>query len=122
MRPAYIVLHMEQGATFVKNLTLTDSAGVPVDLTGKTARMQIRDDYTGALILELTTANGRIAALDNTGVVSLRIPAETLADLSVDIDYTTFKYDLELVSVSGLEEIVERPVRGTIVLWKEITV
>lgn len=124
MRPAYVVLHMEQGATFNDTLTLTDDAGAPIDLTGRSARMQVRrSTYEGgALILELSTANGRIGALGPSGVITFHIPADVLAAVPLEFDYDSFVFDLELTYMDGLEEIVERPVRGTVVFWREVTV
>ena len=36
---------IEQGATFQMNLTWKDSTGSPVNITGYTARMQVRENY-----------------------------------------------------------------------------
>ena len=54
-------LTIEQGATLDRTLTWTDGDGVLVDLTGYTARAQVRDgkDATSAEV-DLTTENGGI--------------------------------------------------------------
>jgi len=58
---------IEQGATFQKKLTWADdidfpASGNPIDITGYTARMQLREekDSPDPAILELTDGNGRI--------------------------------------------------------------
>ncbi len=54
-------LIIEQGATFSLQAIWKDSLGVPVDLTGYIARMQIRKSISAAdVIVEFTTENGSI--------------------------------------------------------------
>jgi hypothetical protein len=122
MKPAFVVLNMYQGQTYTDTLTLTDAAGAPLDLTGRSARMQVRDDF-GATKLSLGTADGTIVGpLGTSGVIAFHIPAVTLAAMSTQYDYEQWNYDLELFYTSGSEEIVERPVRGVVLFWPEITV
>ena len=87
----------------------------PVDLTGFTARMQIRSDIDStAVIAELTTANSGIV-IDNTQkTITLLISATNTALFS----FTTAVYDLELVS-SG--DQVTPFCGGIITLVKEVT-
>ena len=71
----------------------------PVDLTGYTARMQIRARFTASIILDtLSTANSRIT-LDNVAkTITLLFPeANTTA-----YTFKTGVYDLELISSGGL--------------------
>jgi hypothetical protein len=87
----------------------------PVDLTGLTARMQIRaklDDT--AVIKELTTTNGGII-LDNTAkTIQMYISATDTATFS----FQSAVYSLELVSASGE---VTQLVNGTLTLVREVT-
>ena len=87
----------------------------PVDLTGFTARMQIRSDIDStAVIAELTTANSGIV-IDNTQkTITLLISATNTTLFS----FTTAVYDLELVS-SG--DQVTPFCGGIITLVKEVT-
>jgi repressor of nif and glnA expression len=87
----------------------------PVNLTGFTARMQIRSDIDSQTVLaELTTANGGIV-LDNTAkTITLTIPATVTAAFT----FTTAVYDLELIS-SGLQ--VTQFCGGILTLYKEVT-
>lgn len=87
----------------------------PHDLTGYTARMQIRPSYTSAtILLELTTANSRII-LDNLDkVITLQIAA-TDTD---DITWKSGVYDLEMVSPSA---VVTQLLRGNVVVLEEAT-
>lgn len=87
----------------------------PVELTGSTARMQLRaklDDT--AVIQELTTENGLIV-LDNVSkTITLNIPAATTAAYT----FSTAVYSLEIISSGGQ---VTPFANGTITLVKEVT-
>lgn len=86
----------------------------PVDLTGYTARMQIRLKVEDAeFIHELTTENGGITINTSTYTLTLTIPAATTALFT----FTTAVYSLELVSGS----VVTPFVNGTITMYKEVT-
>lgn len=87
----------------------------PVDLDGYTARMHIRQSLAATTtLLELTTANARIA-LDNTvKTITLSISATDTAAL----DFTAGVYSLELVSGDG--EVAEI-LNGSVTLVKEVT-
>jgi hypothetical protein len=107
-----------QGATFHRTITWTDSARNPYDIANYTARMQIRQTATSAsIILELTTVNGRIT-LGNTlatkGQVNLLVDATTTAALTPGL----YVYDLELVSSTG---VVDRILEGNFKVSAEVT-
>jgi hypothetical protein len=87
----------------------------PVNLSGFTARMQVRSKLEDtAVITELTTTNGGIV-LDNTlKTITLYISATDTAALS----FTTAVYSLELVSSGGE---VTQLVNGNFSLVKEVT-
>ncbi|MDX2074739.1 MAG: hypothetical protein SFX19_10335 [Alphaproteobacteria bacterium] len=104
-----------QGATFNRVLTWKDENNDAVDLTGSTARMQLRESVDDAdPFLSLTTENGGIALGGAAGTITLAISA---ADTAV-ITKTSGVYDLELVSAGG---IVTRLLAGKILVSKEIT-
>ena len=86
----------------------------PNNLSGLTARMQIREKLTSSTTVdELTTENGRIV-IDNTAkTITLLIPATTTADYT----FKSAVYSLELVSGSTIIPFVY----GNLVLDKEIT-
>jgi hypothetical protein len=105
----------DQGATFTRQLTWKDSAGSAVNLTGYTARMQVRSaiDATGAAVLELTTENNRIVLGGTAGTINLTVAATA----TEPVPAKTYVYDLELVSGS----VVTRLVQGTFELRGEVT-
>jgi hypothetical protein len=104
----------EQGATFTRVINATDGAGDPIDLTGYTARMQVRRDMDAtAALIELTTENGRISLGGETGEITLTIDADDTSDIP-----RPGVYDLELESDSGT---VIRLLKGAFYLDSEVT-
>lgn len=112
----------------------------PVNLTGYTAKMQIRPDYGSAtLLLELSTANGRISITPLTGTISLSVSTvdinlidlssltrrKTVTETCDTSGYQTMAtglyavYDLELTNGSGE---VYRLVHGDIVFSPQVTI
>ena len=107
-------LLIEQGATFSQLVTYKES-GVAVNLTGYTARMQVRSTLESATsVVELTTANGRIALGGAAGTITLTISATDTAALTAGRGV----YDLELVSGSG---IVTRLLQGVATISRNVT-
>jgi hypothetical protein len=108
-------LFVEQGSTFSYTLTLNDDQGNPIDLTGYTARMQLRRTINAPdVLITLTTSNGRIAITPLTGVIVLTIEAAATASLS----FQSAVYDLEIESSGG---IVTRIIQGKVSLSPEVT-
>jgi hypothetical protein len=106
---------IEQGTTFNPILTYTDENNVAIDLTGYTARMQIRLKRTSAAFLhELTTEGVGIVLGGVAGTITLLITdTDTMA-----FTFKSAVYDLELISAGG---IVTRLLRGSVSLSTEAT-
>lgn len=106
---------IEQGATFQMNLLWKDSTGSPVNLTGYTARMQVRQKYSSPdTLLNFTTENGAITLGGVLGTIAV-VGAATVTD---DLVGKNGVYDLELVSAGG---IVTRLVQGSVYISPEVT-
>lgn len=104
----------EQGATFSRVLTWRDVANALINLTGYTARMQVRNDYASpATVLALTTENSRITLGGVAGTITLSVLASDMAAISAG----SYVYDLELVNGSA----VTRLVQGTFAVNAEVT-
>jgi len=86
----------------------------PVDLTGATARMQIRAQVGGAVLLELTTANGDLA-FTGPGTITRTLSAAQTAALT----WTEAVYDLEVEYADGT---VQRYLQGAVTVSREVTV
>lgn len=109
-------LEMQQGATFRKDLTW-QIAEAPVDLTGYTARMQVRETVDSVTsLLELTTENGYITLGGAAGTIRLEVDAVAMAAL----DFTAGVYDLELAS-GDATPFVTRLCEGAVTLSPEVT-
>jgi len=117
---------VEQGSTFERQLTYQDSNGVPIDLTGYSARMQIRPS-PGSPTLYLTLSsslrpdgtglnmNGLTGVNPTTsGTIGIVISAATSSLLTFD----EAAYDLEIYSASYASRIIE----GRVKLSKEVTI
>lgn len=85
----------------------------PVDLTGATARMQIRAGVGGALLLELTTENGGLA-ITGPGTLTRTLSATETAALT----WTDGVYDLEVEYADGT---VQRYLQGAVTVSREVT-
>lgn len=106
---------VDQGATLSRTITWKDSAKNPIDLTGYSARMQVRANVTATTtVIELTTANSRIALGGVAGTVTLTVSAADTAAVPAG----RYVYDLELVSGSG---VVNRLIMGNFVVRAEVT-
>lgn len=109
-------LAIQQGATLSVALTWKDSNDAPVNLTGYTARLQVRETYdSGNAVLSLNTSNGGIALGGTAGTINLSAAATATAALSAPF---TGVYDLELVSASG---DVTRLLEGLATVSPEVT-
>jgi len=106
MSAGYHHFIIEQGATFQKVLTLKDSSGSVVNLTGYTAaQMDLRTDADqSTAAISLTIANNRIALGASAGTVTLTISASDTGGLIA----TDGVYDLEITDAqSNIFRIVE---------------
>ena len=104
----------EQGSTFSRDIEVTNFDDTVRDLSGFTARMQVRRDIeASSALVELTTENGRIQIPPSTGTVGLTISAADTAALTQG-----GIYDLELI---GSTSIVERLLQGNFNLDANVT-
>lgn len=114
---ANVDIEHDQGATFIKRFRWETSASLSgyVDLTGYTARMQLRTAIDSPdVVIELTTENGRITLGGVNGTIDLLIDADDTSPL----DAGTYRYDLELISPTA---VVVRLVEGKFKLRPEVT-
>lgn len=106
---------IEQGSTWLAELTYTDAEGQPIDLTGADACMQLRRvAYSEDVVLELDVANGRIVIDPLLGKLTLSISATDTAT----IESSAGVYDLELKYAGGM---VEKIMRGKYTVIPEVT-
>ncbi|CAB4122175.1 hypothetical protein UFOVP26_109 [uncultured Caudovirales phage] len=110
-----INLTIEQGATFRYKFAWVDTKKRAINLTGYTARMQIRATVEDVAILaELTTSNGGLVVSEISGIVSL-LMSDTQTSA---FNWTKGVYDIELISPNSE---VYRMVSGSVTVSKEVT-
>jgi len=115
MAAAQYDILIEQGATFSRTFVWKDSSEVAVDLTGYTARMQIRKTKSGSTVyITATTENDGITLGGDEGTVLVTIPAADTADLEI----LRGVYDVELIDSEG---VVTRLVEGAVEVSREVT-
>lgn len=117
MQPANLNLTIYKGSTFVKTIQWkTGNPAVAVNLTGCTARMQVRSNPSNSIVLEsLTTENSKIVITEPlNGKLEIRIPADT----SSAYEFLCGMYDLEIVFSNGT---VTRIMEGDFVAVPEVT-
>jgi hypothetical protein len=80
-----------RGDTWLRTWDLQDEDGTPIDLTGASARVQVRD-WTDALVLSASTADGRLTISPTIGRVQMAAPAAATAALAPG----RYAFDFEL--------------------------
>ena len=108
---------IEQGATFVRTFTYysATSTGPVVDLTGYSARLQVRRFHNSAdTLLSLTSTSTRLSISSTAGLITVRLPSTATAAL----EWRQGVYDLEVHSSGG---VVTRLLEGRIEVRPEVT-
>jgi hypothetical protein len=108
-------LEIKQGATLSLTATWKDSTGAAINLTGYTARMQVRSAYDAtSTILSLTSSSG-ITLGGAAGTIAITASATVTAALTAP---WAGVWDLELVSGGG---VVTRLLEGAATVSPEVT-
>ncbi|MEN6584712.1 MAG: hypothetical protein ABFE02_01495 [Sulfuricella sp.] len=118
-KPAKLKFTIYQGATFRKRLRWgVKATGVPIDLTGCTARMQVRAETSAPIVLlELTTENGGITLGGTAGIIDFYVGATTTAAFT----WERGVFDLEIIHPGALPDDVTRLAEGSITVSPEVT-
>ena len=104
---------IEEGATFDITFTYLDKDGVAIDVTGYSAKMDIKESVGGTLIDALTSVTSEIAVGTTDGIFQiLLVPATTAA---YDFDWGV--YDLEITTGGVTVRLVE----GRVEFRREVT-
>lgn len=112
---AELNLTIEKKSAFQRRLIYKDSNGRAINLTGWTAKLQIKPAADSVTVLiELSTTNGRIALGGNAGFIDLYV---SVAD-TTSIAWTTGVYDLLLTPADGKSR---RLVQGTMTASPGVT-
>jgi hypothetical protein len=114
MQPGKVNFKTPQGSTFTRTIVYkVDSSAV--NLTGYTARMQVRKSVNdSSILLSLATSTGEIVITGGTGTITLTVAASVMAALAAG----SWVYDLEITSGGG---IVSRLIEGKFIVTPEVT-
>lgn len=106
-----------QGANFALPIQYADDAGVPVNLAGYTAKMQVRPAKASPTVLvELSTANGKLVITDAAaGKLRAQLTATETAALSPSAKGV---YDVLLTRPDG---VVIRLLEGALIVDGGVT-
>jgi hypothetical protein len=121
---------IEQGADFNPIITYRDpppdpndpdTPGDPIDITGFTARMQVRTgSKTGTVVLDMTTENGLIVILNGPlGQFQFDVDAVATAALTAAEFSPLALYDFEIVDLAS---VVIRLLEGAVAFSVNVTV
>lgn len=114
MKPGVLDLVCPAGATFTKILTWKED-GAAKNLTGYSARMQVRKGYAGTdLLLSLTSSSG-ITLGGAAGTISILVTDTVTSSLPSGV----WRYDLELVAPTT--NYVTRLIEGKFIVTPEVT-
>ena len=102
-------LLIDQGSTFSTTVTITDTNGNLLDLTGYTGAAQMRKSYTST-----TAHNFSVAVGNNSGTITLSMSANTTANIAGG----RYLYDVELIDTSNT---VSRVFEGIVTVNPNIT-
>lgn len=106
---------IKQGTDWCRSLIIKTNDEHPVNLTGYTAKMQIRKtkDKNSVLFDELTIENDRIIIFPLDGKITFKIPS----GISDNYNFINAYYDLEIY----INDFVGRVLQGKILIDKNVT-
>jgi hypothetical protein len=109
-------LEIKQGATFTRTILWEDAAGYPFDMTGWTAKLQIRAGYSSISPL-LTLTSSPAAGIVITPLIG-QIDITITAAQSATIQQDRAVYDIEIDKGGGVRS---RLVEGKVMIYREVT-
>ena len=106
---------INQGSTFVMTITITSDGTAAIDITGFTARMQLRETHGSAnTVVSLTSGAGDITNGGANGVWTVTITSAVTTALTA----RSYVYDFEHIDGAGA---VTRIIEGTATVTPEVT-
>lgn len=111
---ATLNLTFPQGATWSFSLAWNDDDGDPINLTGYSAAMQVRQTYKSTTPVVSVSSGSGITLGGALGTVAVQVSATTTDDIKAG----RYVYDLELTSAGGE---VTRLIEGTLTVTPEVT-
>ena len=107
----YANLVADQGSDFISKITVEGAAGLSSDLTGYTAKGQVRKTYSSTTQYDL---HATVDADPTTGIIDINLTASQTASMRAG----RYVYDVEITSSTG---VVTRVVEGQIEITPRVT-
>ena len=95
---------IDRGATFSTTVTITDTTGSGIDLTGYTVTAKLRKHYDSANAIAFTTTANVTAA-----TITITLSANT----TTTMDSETYVYDMKIANESSTIRVIEGLARVT---------
>lgn len=116
--PAFVPIRLYKGDTLRLVVTVYAKSGstrTPVDLTGYSAKMEIRKGATGALVLSLTNGSGLTLNYGGSdGQILIHDTAGALDSQTTAV----YQTDLQMTDPDG---VVRTYIRGTLQIIQDVT-
>lgn len=114
--PVKDTLKIFQGATFQHRWKYVDSDDNVINITGYSARLQVRERWeASAKLIDATDGNGKLVIVGASGTIDLLLTATETALL----DFDSAVFDLELLHSDAVT--VDKMAYGPVQLVREIT-
>jgi hypothetical protein len=107
-----MAVKLYRGDTWTRAWELKDAAGNPIDLTGASARLQVRD-ATGAVVISASTTDGRLTLTPASGRIDMLVPYA-----ATGIAPGSYRLDLEVTHANGLRRTYEQ---DTLIVLEDMT-
>jgi hypothetical protein len=113
---------IEKGATFSRQIQLSDADGADYNLTGFTASAQIRESHSSSAVVATFTTTISTPATD--GIINMSLTAAQTAELSVpnskEPEFTTKTYIYDLI-ITHTDTRVIRLLQGEVTVVARVT-
>ena len=107
---------IEQGSNFKRTFTWKDSNAAPVNVTGYTAKLNIKGKKSDTTALYSTDQAGHIVLGGSAGTITINVPAATTDAL----DFNWGVWDIELTDTNTPGQVT-RLLEGKVKLNKQVT-
>jgi hypothetical protein len=119
--PALVALSVWQGQTFDAQLAFEDASGNPIDLTGYSAQMMLRNDVADpAPVVTWSDTTGEIMLGGTAGTLTFNVAGTATQALPTGNEVTQWWYDI-LITNGAVPPFSQRLVYGQLTAFPAIT-
>ena len=107
-----MAVKLYRGDTWTRGWELRDAAGNPIDLTGASVRLHVRD-ASGSVVISASTTDGRLTITPASGRIDMLVPYAVTG-----ITPGSYRFDLEVTHANGVRRTYEQ---DTLIVLEDIT-